>query len=112
MTPREFGLRLTGYRNQRKISMAELARQIGIDYMQIHRYEKGESRPSLETASRLARVFQIPLDVLATGSEAPAPPPPIRHARLLEQMRALDTQPQERQDLASRLLDAVLAGEL
>ena len=115
MTPREFGRRLTGYRNERKLSMTELARQTGIDYMQIHRYEKGESLPSLETASRLARVFQIPLDVLATGSEAPAPPAPppiLRHARLLEQMRALDAQPQERQDLASRILDAVLAGEL
>jgi transcriptional regulator with XRE-family HTH domain len=115
MNARQFGRRLAGYREQRRLSTTALARQIGIDYMQIYRYEKGESLPSLETATRLARVFQISLDVLATGQEAPAPPAPpplIRHARLLEQIRTLDALPQERQELASRILEAVIAGEL
>lgn len=109
MNAREFGVRLSQYREQRKLSMAELARQIGIDYMQVHRYEKGQSVPSLETAVRLATVLQLPLDVLATGKEAP---PPIRNPRLLQQIQELDTLPQERQELASGILEAVIAGEL
>jgi transcriptional regulator with XRE-family HTH domain len=110
MNAREFGVRLTQYREQRKLSMTELARQIGIDYMQVYRYERGQSVPSLETAIRLAAVLQMPLDVLANGKEAAAPP--IRNARLLQQIQELETLPQERQELASRILEAVNAGEL
>ncbi|HEX9982173.1 MAG TPA: helix-turn-helix transcriptional regulator [Thermoanaerobaculia bacterium] len=112
MTAKEFGFRLYQFREQRQLSMAELARQIGIDYMQVHRYERGQSVPSLETAVRLANVLQIPLDVLVTGKEAPVPVAPIRNARLLQQVQELETLPPERQELASRLLEAVIAGEL
>lgn len=110
MSAREFGVRLTQYREERKLSMSELARQLGIDYMQVHRYEKGQSVPSFETAIRLANVLQMSLDVLATGRDAPAPP--VRNARLLQQIQELEALPPERQELAARFLEAVIAGEL
>ena len=114
MNMREFGARLVQARTQRKLSVAALARYAGIDYMQISRYEKGESLPSLDSAVRLATVLGMPLDVLATGNEAPPPPPPqlFRSSRLLDRMRELDQLPEDRQELAVRMLDAVLAGEL
>ena len=109
----EFGRRLREGRQQRRISAAELARRLNIDYMQVYRYERGEALPSFATAVRLARVFQISLDELANGTAMPPPPPPpIRNQDLLERMRALDDLPPERQELALRILDALLAGEL
>ena len=109
MNMREFGVRLTRAREQRKLTISELARLMGVDYMQISRYEKGQSLPSLDTAVRLARVLKVSLDQLATGSEPPDPPPPpvFKNATLLERMRRLDAIPAERQeleDLGSRLL--------
>jgi transcriptional regulator with XRE-family HTH domain len=112
MNVREFGVRLTRAREQRRLSITELARQIGVDYMQISRYEKGQSLPSFETAIRLANILQVSLDVLASGREIPEPPPSFRNTRVVARMRELDELPEHRQDLALRFLDAVIAGEL
>ena len=113
MKMREFGVRVTQLRERRKLSITQLAGLLGVDYMQVSRYEKGQSLPSLDTAVRLARALEVSLDQLATGSEAPEPPPPplFRNARLLERMRQLDAIPAERQDLALRVLDTVIAGQ-
>lgn len=112
MNMREFGVRLTRARQERRLSTAELARQLGVDYMSVSRYEKGQSLPSFATAIRLASLLQVSLDVLASGVEIPEPPPAFKNRKLLARMRALDELPAERQELALVVLDAVMAGEL
>ena len=112
MNVREFGVRLTRAREQRRLSVTELARQIGVDYMQISRYEKGQSLPSFDTAIRLVNVLQVSLDLLVSGSEIPEPPPKFKNTRLLARMRELDELPEHRQELALRFLEAAVAGEL
>lgn len=109
MDVRAFGVRLTQYRERARVSLSELARQAGVDYMQVSRYEKGQSAPSLDTAIRLARVLRVSLDELATGSEPPEPLA-FRNLQLFERMRELDQIPRERQELALRILDTVIAG--
>lgn len=112
MQMREFGVRLTRLRERLQLSMTQLAGLLGVDYMQVSRYEKGQSLPSLDTAARLAQVLKVSLDELVTGSEATEPPPPeFKNARLLECMRQLDAIPAERQELALRVLDTVIAGQ-
>ena len=112
MKMREFGVRLTQLREQRQLSITQLARLLGVDYMQISRYEKGQSLPSLDTAARLAQILKVSLDLLVTGNEAAEPPPPpvFTNDRLLERMRQLDAIPADRQELALRVLDTVIAG--
>lgn len=109
MKTREFGVRLTQFRERRKLSITQLANLIGVDYMQISRYEKGRGLPSLESAVKLAKVLQVTLDELATGI-GPAEPPVFSNERLLERMRALDQIPPDRQDVALRVLETVIAG--
>lgn len=109
MKLREFGVRVTQFRERRQVSITQLANLLGVDYMQISRYEKGQTLPSLDTAVRLAKALEISLDELVTGSEPPAPPL-FRNARLLERMRDLDQLPLARQELALRVLDTVIAG--
>jgi transcriptional regulator with XRE-family HTH domain len=112
MKMREFGVRLTQLRERLQLSVTQLARLLGVDYMQVSRYEKGQSLPSLDTAARLAQILKVSLDQLVTGSEPPEPPPPpvFKNARLLERMRQLDAIPADRQELALRVLDTVIAG--
>jgi transcriptional regulator with XRE-family HTH domain len=113
MNIREFGVRLTRAREQRGLSIAQLARQMGVDYMQISRYEKGQTLPSFDTAIRLTNALQVSLDLLVSGSEIPEPPAPrFENKKVLARMRELDALPEERQELALQLLDAVIAGEL
>ena len=109
MAPSPFGARLTLLRQSRKISVSELARQAGLDYMQIRRYEAGKTSPTLDSAMRIAIVLDIPLDELAGRTAAP-PSPKIRNERLLDAMRALDKMPADRQEMALRVLDTVITG--
>jgi len=109
MDARELGARLTQYRKRQQLSITELANQSGVDYMQISRYEKGKTLPSLDTAIRLATVLQLSLDELLTGNNPPEPPM-FKNARLLERMRELDQLPAERQAMALRVLDTVITG--
>ena len=111
MTKREFGVQLTRLRERLHLSIPQLAALSDIDYMQVSRYEKGATLPSLETALRLATVLRVSLDQLATGKEAAAAMP-FANADLLERMRELDALPPERRELATRVLDALIAGEL
>lgn len=104
-----FGARLTQYRERMRISMTQLANGAGIDYMQVYRYEKGQSAPSLETAIRMAKVLNVSLDELATGT-GPPDPLPFKNLELFERMRELDRIPPERQELALRVLETVIAG--
>jgi transcriptional regulator with XRE-family HTH domain len=114
MDARNFGIRLTMLRESHKLSITQLANRMGIDYMQVSRYEKGLSLPSLDTASRIAHVLQLSLDELVTGTKAAEPPAPeplaFNNTRLFERMRDLDRLPPDRQKLAMRLLDTVIAG--
>ena len=105
----EFGVRLTQYRERMNLSMSQLASRAGVDYMQVYRYEKGQSAPSLDTAIRMAKVLRVSLDELATGTEPPDPLP-FKNLELFERMRELDQIPPERQELALRVLETVIAG--
>lgn len=109
MKTRAFGARLIQFRERLHLSITELANRLGVDYMQISRYEKGQSLPSLDTAIRLAKVLKVSLDELA-GETAPPEPPAFRNARLFERMRELDRIPADRQEIALRVLDTVIAG--
>ncbi|MEA2490873.1 MAG: hypothetical protein QOH21_2665 [Acidobacteriota bacterium] len=112
MKMREFGVRLTQLRELVHLSITQLAGMVGVDYMQVSRYEKGQSLPSLETAVRLAQALQVSLDLLVNGGEAPEPlAAPIRNPRLRERMRQLEAIPAARQELALRVLDTVIAGQ-
>lgn len=109
MDPRELGVRLTRYRQRLQLSMTQLANQSGVDYMQISRYEKGQTLPSLDTAVRLSIVLKVSLDELVTGTQPPEPPM-FKNERLLERMRELDQLPADRQAMALRVLDTVITG--
>ncbi len=112
MNSREFGVRLTQSRERLKLTITQLAGLIGVDYMQISRYEKGQGLPSLETAIRLAKTLHVTLDELVTGTAPTDPPPPpvFKNTLLLDRMRQLDQIPPAQQDLALRVLDTVIAG--
>jgi transcriptional regulator with XRE-family HTH domain len=109
MDSREFGVRLTQFREGRRLSITQLAAVLQVDYMQVSRYEKGQSLPRLDVAARLAEALQVSLDELATGTE-PREGRAFQNVRILERMRQLDEIPVDRQELALRVLDTVIAG--
>jgi transcriptional regulator with XRE-family HTH domain len=108
MKTQSFGARLKLLRERQHLSTTRLAHRAGIDFMQIHRYEKGKTQPTLDSAVRIARALGITVDELA--SDAEPQPPAFQNKRLLEQMRKLDQLPPDRQEMAMRVLDTVITG--
>ena len=56
-------------RTERGISQEELARQLFISRQAISKWEKGDGKPDLDNAVKLAEIFDVSLDCLILGKE-------------------------------------------
>jgi transcriptional regulator with XRE-family HTH domain len=86
----DIGPRLRARREERNVSLRELARRLGISPSAISQFETGKSRPSVSTLYAIVSELGISLDELFTGtptetaqtvSPATAGEPPPRRAR-------------------------------
>lgn len=59
-----FGKRLLDVRKQRKLSQDELGKNVGVHGAVIGRYERGEVKPSIEVAAKIAQALEVSLDYL------------------------------------------------
>ncbi|MFK7900274.1 MAG: helix-turn-helix domain-containing protein [Cyclobacteriaceae bacterium] len=64
-----FGERLSLVRKRKKISQDELAKMIGVHAPVIGRYERGEVKPSIEVATKIADSLAVSLDYLVGHSD-------------------------------------------
>ena len=64
-----FGERLVSVRKAKKISQDELAKRIGAHAPVIGRYERGEVKPSIDVATKIADALEVSLDYLVGHSE-------------------------------------------
>ena len=56
--------RIAVLRAERGISRRQLAEALGVHYQTVGYLERGEFRPSLDLALRLARYFEVPVEVI------------------------------------------------
>ena len=64
-----FGERLTLVRKRKNLSQAETGKKIGINGDAYGRYERGEVRPTIEMAVKIAQALEVSLDYLAGNSD-------------------------------------------
>jgi transcriptional regulator with XRE-family HTH domain len=60
-----FGERLTVVRKRKKLSQSDVGKKIGINGDAYGRYERGEVRPTIEMAVKIAEALEVSLDYLA-----------------------------------------------
>lgn len=65
-----FGSRLLQARKKKDINQEELARQLGTKGPAIGRYERDEMKPSIEAATKMARILEVSLDWLVGNTDA------------------------------------------
>ena len=65
----EFGKRLSQIRKEKKLSQGQLAKMVGIHANVLGRYERGEARPFVEMAAKLAKALEVSLDYLVGNSD-------------------------------------------
>ncbi len=53
------GRRIRKYRNERKLSQADLAEMVGVHYNHIGRIERAESNPSLPLVGKIAKALKV-----------------------------------------------------
>jgi DNA-binding XRE family transcriptional regulator len=80
--------RIAMLRAERGISRRDLAEAVGVHYQTVGYLERGEFRPSLYLALRIARYFEVPVEVIFSvepfprlgeaTTPTPAPPPSRR----------------------------------
>lgn len=64
-----FGERLTAVRKSKKLSQAEIGKLMGINGDAVGRYERGEVKPTIEMALRIAQALEISLDYLTGNAD-------------------------------------------
>ena len=64
-----FGKRLLSLREERKLSMEEVATAIGITKSTLSKYEKGKNEPGMMIAKHLADFFKVSIDWLIGVTE-------------------------------------------
>lgn len=63
--------RIAVLRVERGISRRELAEGLGVHYQTVGYLERGEYSPSLHLALRIARFFEVPVEVVFSLEEFP-----------------------------------------
>jgi len=81
-----FGERILNIRKAKKISQEELANIIGVHAPVIGRYERGEVKPSIEVASKLADALQVSLDYLVGNSDLELDKPTLDRVQEVSKM--------------------------
>lgn len=107
-----FGSRLRKLREARGFTQGELAGRVGIELVQISRYERGQALPNAETLVSLAEVLKTETDVLLRG-EASASHQAEAESNLdlplLERFHDLQKLSKRDRDAVILLIDSVLA---
>lgn len=68
-----FGKRLLGLREERGLSLEEVATAVGITKSTLSKYEKGKNEPGMMIAKRLADFFNVSLDWIIGCSDEKDP---------------------------------------
>ncbi|MDP6529654.1 MAG: XRE family transcriptional regulator [Gemmatimonadota bacterium] len=101
-----FGSKLRYYRKLRRLTQAELSRQVGVAPAYISQIESGLRIPSLPVARRFARVLSVDIEVLLGDSRKPdLADDTLSHSEKLELLRQLTMAVESEIDEGTRELD-------
>lgn len=101
-TDMSFGERILAVRKKRQLSQEALAKMIGVHPPVIGRYERGEVKPSIETAVKIAAALDVSLDYLVGTSQMETDP------STLERLQEITALPGEEQQQLFMVIDALL----
>jgi transcriptional regulator with XRE-family HTH domain len=99
----EFPERLTTLRKQSGLTQLALADRVGVTVLQIQRYEKGTSQPTLDVIRRLALALSVSADDLVFDKEERGPGSALRY-----QFEAISQLGEDEQAIIQELLEGMI----
>ena len=98
-----FSERLAHFRKQRGLTQEALGEQVGLAKLQIYRYEKGTSQPTMDVLKRLAVTLNTSIDALVFDDNERDPSDDLKlRFELIKQMSKTD------QDAIKSILDGMI----
>lgn len=100
-----FGKRLKQRRGECKVSQTELAKNLGMHYTIIGKYEREEVNPTIDVVKNIAKVLDTTVGFLAGEEDVPAT---MRNASMINRLDELLQLSDQERDHVNFVLDAVL----
>ncbi len=104
----ELGDRLKQLRLQKGLSKSDLAKEIGVHYSQIGRYEDKGARPSADILAKLANVLEVSSDYLMNGTSDDLAESSLTDKELLNQFKIIEKMPDDKKSVVKEFLDAFI----
>lgn len=102
------GANIRSVREQKQLSQKELAAAIGVAATQYSRVETGKVIPSVKTLIRVAKVLDVPLEVLVNAQGNTAQEVTIKDKTLFDKVRLIDQLPAEEKAMILQVIDLAL----
>lgn len=104
----EIGTRIKELRVAKKLTQTELAKIVGLSYIQIGRYETQKSNPSSEVLQKLATALDTTTDFLMQGNTDDIVSAQLTDKELLNQFKEVEKLNSEDKHLIKTFIDAFL----
>jgi transcriptional regulator with XRE-family HTH domain len=101
------GERIKELRVQKKMTQSDLAKEVGLTYVQVGRYETQKSFPSAEVVQKLAQALDTTTDYLMNGATDNATAQ-LADKELLRQFKEVEKLDAEDKHLIKTFLDAFI----
>lgn len=102
------GERIKELRKAKKMTQTDLAKAVGLSYIQIGRYETQKSTPSSDVLQKLAEVLDTSTDFLMLGSRDDIISSQLSDNELLKQFKLVEKLNPEDKHLIKTFIDAFL----
>lgn len=99
-----FGSKIIEARKEKGMSQEALAKALNATPTTIGRYERDEVKPSIEVASKIAKVLEVSLDYLTENSSVN----PLKNKTLLERFNSITNLEDKDRDHILFTLDALI----
>jgi transcriptional regulator with XRE-family HTH domain len=103
-----FGKRLIELRKQKGFSQTELAKQVGLSYIQIGRYETKGTQPPAEVLNKLADTLGTSIDYLINGDSNEKAINTLKDAELLQQFKAVEQMNDDDRSVIKKVIGAFI----
>lgn len=70
--PNQYGEKIAALRRAKGMTQADLGKEMNVTFQAVSKWERGESLPDLETLSRIAKFFEVPLGYFEDDEAAEA----------------------------------------
>ncbi len=102
------GKRIIKLRKDKKMSQTVLAKEIGISYAQIGRYETKGGQPPAEILKKIADTLGTTIDYLMNGDSNEKAIATLKDAELLQQFKEVENMNDDDKNVIKKLIDAFI----